>query len=108
MDIFDLPNWFILFTYLLGCTFMFLGYLLFFKKQSGLLGDYAKNRDENEKDFLCRYVGIYMMGLGIIIFALPVLNIYFTIPNLLAFIGVVLTLSVMFWTILSKKVKIAN
>ena len=55
-------------------------------------------------DFLCKNVGIYMVGLGIIIFVPPVLNIYFTIQNLLLFMGVVIALSVMFWTIISKKV----
>lgn len=108
MDLLDLPDWFILITFLFGCTFIFLGYRLLFKKQISLLGGYAKYRDENEKALLCKYVGNYMIGLGIVIFVLPVFNLYFATQNLLLFVGAVFALSVIFWTIISKKVKIAN
>lgn len=38
MGVFNLPGWFILFAYVIGCAFIFLGYQLLFKKQASLLG----------------------------------------------------------------------
>lgn len=49
-----------------------------------------------------------MMGLGMIIVVLPVLNIFLAIQSLLLFMGGILTLSAIFWMVISAKVKAAS
>ncbi|MCM3538679.1 hypothetical protein [Priestia endophytica] len=101
MDI-EFPVWFILSTYLIGLTFIYLGYRICAKQQLSLIGSGVKLKNAEKLNTVCKLTGIYSVVLGTLVMAIPMFNLFFNLFIIMFIVGITIIASTIFWFALQK------
>ncbi|MBG9812046.1 hypothetical protein ABD68_10575 [Bacillus endophyticus] len=101
MDI-EFPAWFILSTYLMGLTFIYLGYRICAKQKLSLIGNGVKLKKAEKLNTVCKLTGIYSVVLGVLVMAIPMLNLFFNLFIIMCIVGITIIASAIFWLTLQK------
>ncbi|MED4074375.1 hypothetical protein [Priestia endophytica] len=101
MDI-EFPAWFILLTYLMGLTFIYLGYRIWAKQQTSIIGSNVKLKNAEKLNTFCKLAGIYSTVLGALVMAIPTFNLFFNLFIIMVIVGIALIGSAIFWFALQK------
>lgn len=101
MDI-EFPVWFILLTYLMGLTFIYLGYRVWAKRQISLIGSRVTLKNAEKLNTVCKLTGIYSIVLGVLIMSIPTFNLFLNLFIIMFIIGITLIGSAIFWFALQK------
>ncbi|MFP3888213.1 hypothetical protein [Priestia filamentosa] len=101
MDI-EFPAWLILSTYLIGLTFIYLGYRICAKQQLSLIGSRVKLKNAEKLNTVCKLTGIYSVVLGALIMAIPMFKLFLDLFIIMFMVGIMIIASAIFWFTLQK------
>ena len=98
----EFPALFILSTYLIGLTFIYLGYRIWAKQQISLIGSNVKLKNAEKLNTVCTLTGIYSILLGALVMSIPAFNLFFNLFTIMFIVGMALIGSAIFWVSLQK------